>query len=140
MDNWTAWLAAAGSLITVLGGWEFVRHLMNRKTERRKAEAEADNAELETLRKQCDWFNEKIIKLNERVDSLYATVHELERKNIELMKRNADLELQLKIAEYNRCERPDDDCIRRLPQRYKCRLKDLLAGKYDDPEDSNKTE
>ena len=33
------------SVITALGGWEMIKYLMNRKTNRRKEEAEADNME-----------------------------------------------------------------------------------------------
>jgi len=138
IDNILSLLTAAGGVVVALGGWEFIKYFMNRKTNKRKAEAEADNSELETLRKQYDWLNEKYVALNERLDSLYKEFHALEDRNVALMRKNAELEVQLRIAEYNRCERPDDDCIRRLPKRYKCRIKDLLAGKYDEEEEDGK--
>lgn len=130
---------AFGGFITALGGWEFVKHLLNRKTENRKAEAEADNAELETLRKQYDWLQQKYEAVSKKLDGLYAEFRELENRNVELLKRNGELELALKVAQYNVCERPDDECIRRLPSREKCRLKKLLSGEYElgDKENNN---
>lgn len=133
-------------ILGALGGLEGIRQFMKwwrtRRAEKRVQEAAADNAELETLRKQYDWLQGKYEALNKKVDELYNSIHELETRNMELLKRNGELELALKIAEWDKCERPDDECIRRLPQRQKCRLKMLLNGTYDDEEqtdDDNKT-
>lgn len=133
-------------ILGALGGLEGIRQFMKwwrtRRAEKRVQEAAADNAELETLRKQYDWLQGKYEALNKKVDELYNSIHDLETRNMELLKRNGELELALKIAEWDKCERPDDECIRRLPQRQKCRLKMLLNGAYDDEEhtdDDNKT-
>lgn len=133
-------------ILGALGGLEGIRQFMKwwrtRRAEKRVQEAAADNAELETLRKQYDWLQGKYEALNKKVDELYNSIHDLETRNMELLKRNGELELALKIAEWDKCERPDDECIRRLPQRQKCRLKMLLNGTYDDEEqtdDDNKT-
>lgn len=133
-------------ILGALGGLEGIRQFMKwwrtRRAEKRVQEAAADNAELETLRKQYDWLQGKYEALNKKVDELYNSIHDLETRNMELLRRNGELELALKIAEWDKCERPDDECIRRLPQRQKCRLKMLLNGTYDDEEqtdDDNKT-
>lgn len=133
-------------ILGALGGLEGIRQFMKwwrtRRAEKRVQEAAADNAELETLRKQYDWLQGKYEALNKKVDELYNSIHDLETRNMELLKRNGELELALKIAEWDKCERPDDECIRRLPPRQKCRLKMLLNGAYDDEEqtdDDNKT-
>lgn len=129
-------------ILGALGGLEGIRQFMKwwrtRRAEKRVQEAAADNAELETLRKQYDWLQGKYEALNKKVDELYNSIHELETRNMELLKRNGELELALKIAEWDKCERPDDECIRRLPQRQKCRLKMLLNGTYDDEEHTDK--
>lgn len=121
--------AGSGGLLTAV--WGIVKWISNRKTERVIKEVEAEDKQLESLRKQCDWNAKQIDKLNRKIDELYQYIHSLEDERLELMKKNNELELALKIAEYNKCERPDDDCIRRLPQRQKCRLKMLLNGTYE---------
>lgn len=142
MNSIETYLTAFGGLLTALGGWEFIRYLINRSTEKRKAEAEADNVELETMRKHYDWtiqsyenrieaLTEKLEKVNRKVDDMYVRMRHLEQENMKLLKRNNELELELKVAQYNVCERPDDDCIRRLPARQKCRLRMLLNGTYE---------
>lgn len=110
-------MTAAGGLLAALGGWEAVRYLLNRKTERRKAAAAAADMELDTLRRQYDWLQAKYDELNRKVDSLYGELHAVERRNNELERRNNELEVALRIAEYNVCERPDGDCSRRIPPR-----------------------
>lgn len=134
------YLLPIGSLAAAVGGFEFFRYLFLRKSVKRKADAEAKDAELETLRKQYDWLEEKYEALNRKVDELYTSIHELEERNMALVKHNSELQIALKVAEWNKCERPDDDCLRRLPPRLKCRLKDFLAGKYDDLESDGKEE
>lgn len=44
------------SVITALGGWEMIKYCMNRKTNRRKEEAEADNVEFNVLREAMDFL------------------------------------------------------------------------------------
>lgn len=131
-------LIAIAGIVTAVGGFTTIRFFFTRKEEKRKAEAEAYDVALDALRRQYDWLHEqneemnKTVKaLNEKVDTLYAEVHALERKNLDLVKQNAELELQLKGAQHNACVRPDDDCLRRLPPRDYCRLRKLARGDYD---------
>lgn len=121
--------AGSGGLVSAI--WGVVKWVSNRKTDKKIKEVEAEDKQFESLRKQCDWNAKQIDKLNKKIDELYQYIHSLEDERLALMKRNNELELALKIAEYNKCERPDDDCIRRLPQRQKCRLKMLLNGSYE---------
>lgn len=132
--DFTSFSGALGGLLLAFGGLEAIKYIINRDSEKRKARAAAQDAELETMRRQYDWLAEKYEDMNIKLEALREELHELERKNIELMKRNNELEIALKVAEYNLCERPDDECIRRLPARQKCRLKKLLTGAYDDEE------
>lgn len=131
MTTLEAILTATTSLLTAIGGVAGIRFLATRKSEKRKAEAEAEDSTLGTLRKQYDWLQQKYDALNKRIDGLYDELHALEKKNLELIRRNNELELQLKDAAHNICVRPDDDCLRRLPPRVYCRLKKLVKGDYD---------
>ena len=124
-------LISIAGIITAIGGVAGIRFLATRKSEKRKAEAEAEDSTLGTLRKQYDWLQQKYDALNKRIDGLYDELHALEKKNLELIRRNNELELQLKDAAHNICVRPDDDCLRRLPPRVYCRLKKLAKGDYD---------
>lgn len=111
------WLA----LIAALGGWEAVRwgitFWTNRKTNARKEDAAADAAENENERKQIAWLEERIAQRDAKIDALYIELrHEQQVKLEEIHKRHG-IELQLKDAEYNRCEMPDNECHRRIPPR-----------------------
>lgn len=112
--------------------WKIIRFFLYRDTERRKEEIRVRDIESESLRKQMDWMQKKYDVVNSELDSLYGRYRKLEEEKVEMIKENNELRLALKIAEYNRCERPDDECIKRLPARQKCRLRMLLSGHYED--------
>ena len=112
--------------------WKIIRFFLYRDTERRKEEIRFRDIESESLRKQMDWMQKKYDVVNSELDSLYGRYRKLEEEKVEMIKENNELRLALKIAEYNRCERPDDECIKRLPARQKCRLRMLLSGHYED--------
>ncbi len=112
--------------------WKVIRFFLYRDTERRKEEIRVRDIESESLRKQMDWMQKKYDIVNNELDSLYGRYRKLEEEKVEMIKENNELRLALKIAEYDRCERPDDECIKRLPARQKCRLRMLLSGHYED--------
>ncbi len=112
--------------------WKVIRFFLYRDTERRKEEIRVRDIESESLRKQMDWMQKKYDIVNNELDSLYGRYRKLEEEKVEMIKENNELHLALKIAEYDRCERPDDECIKRLPARQKCRLRMLLSGHYED--------
>lgn len=94
-------------LITALGGIEGFKQLakwwVNRRYERRKADASADAAEDENERKQVDWLEKRLEQRDEKVDALYIELRKKESENLELVYKNHELELQLKEAEMKRC-------------------------------------
>lgn len=130
MDE-VALIASIASLLTAFGGWKFVSYVMNRNTEKREREIRTKDLEMDTLRRQVDWIQKKYEAVSKKLDDLFVKFRELEEEKIELLAKNHELQLALKIAEYNKCVRPDDECIRRLPVRDKCRLRQLLSGKYE---------
>lgn len=109
------------ALIGALGGLEAIKWVVNfyvnRKTNARKEDAAADAAENENERKQIAWLEERIAQRDAKIDALYIELrHEQQAKLEEIHKRHG-IELQLKDAEYNRCEMPDNECHRRIPPR-----------------------
>lgn len=133
------------TLVASLGSLSMIKFLFFMRPERRKAEAEARLRELdvykkkldvsltlvESLRERIEQQDGKIRELNERVDKLYVEKHELERLNNDLTRENGELRLELMEARHNLCVRPDDECLRRMPPRDYCRLRQLARGEYD---------
>lgn len=140
MNDWKEILLAFASVVTALGGLEFLKYLLNRKNINRVSAADAFKAEYKSIiedyhrvRKEVDDAKSEIRSLNKKVDELYRQVHSLENERLGLIKRNAELELALREARHNECVRPDDECFKgRLPKRTYCRLKKLAAGDYDE--------
>ena len=132
-DN-IGWIA---TLVGALGGWELVKWLLNRDTNKRIGAAQAFEAEYKALiedyhrvQKEVDDAKKEIAKLNEKLDELYKQVHRLEGERLDLIKENNELRLALKEAEKHVCLQPDDKCLQRLGTDVNCRLRDLLRGKY----------
>lgn len=124
-------LVSIASIITAVGGWRFIRFIMNRNAEKREKEMNLHNREMQHLRDQIDWMYKKYEAVSKKLDDLYVKFRLLEEENIKLLKENSELKVALQVARYNVCERPDDECIRRIPTRQKCRLKMLLNGTYE---------
>lgn len=139
MDEFSL-LASLASLLTAIGGWKFFSHILNRNTEKRAREIKNRDMEMESLRRQVDWMQKKYEAVSKKLDDLYVKFRELEEEKIELLTKNHELQLALKLADYNKCVRPDDECIRRLPIRDKCRLRQLLSGKYENLDELIKEE
>lgn len=132
MTNFTTeydWLLAA---IAALGGWKLVNWVLNRKEIKRKALAEAISLETDSLVKRYNVMEQELEKLKQKVEELQVTVSTLQQDKLDLMKRNAELEIALREAEHNVCIRPDDECLKRMPPRTYCRLKRLSQGYYDE--------
>ena len=121
--DWAGIMTAAATIVTALGGLELIKFFLNRKTDRRVAEANAFDVERKALL-------EDYKRVQGEVDELYKRLHQLEGERLELIRRNNELEIQLKEAEKHVCLQPDDKCLRRLNPDDKCRLRKLLRGEY----------
>lgn len=130
MENIGTYLAAAGGLVTALGGWEFVKYLLNRKSNSRVAEANAFDIERKAIIEDYKRVQGEVDELKKKVDELYKRLHELEGERLDLIKRNNELEIQLKEAEKRVCLQPDDKCLQRLNPNDHCRLRKILRGEY----------
>lgn len=101
------------SMITALGGWEALRYLLNRKTNHRKEEAEADNVEFNVLRETTDFLQSQLKAKEERFAEQTDLVRKQNLEILDLTKEKAKLEMDL--------------------QKYKCIIKDCAKR---DPQNS----
>lgn len=83
------------TVIGAVGGWEAIKYFINRDTNRRKAEAEADSVEFDVLRQASEFMQNQLKEKEER----FAAQTELVRKQnieiLELTKEKGRLELEL---------------------------------------------
>lgn len=128
--DWAGIMTAAATIVTALGGLELIKFILNRKTNRRVAEANAFDVERKALLEDYKRVQGEVDELKAKVDELYKRLHSLETERLDLIKRNNELEIQLKEAEKHVCLQPDDRCLRRLNPDDKCRLRKLLRGEY----------
>lgn len=128
--DWAGILTAAATIVTALGGLELIKFFLNRKTDRRVAEANAFDVERKALMEDYRRVQGEVDELKEKVDELYKRLHQLEGERLELIRRNNELEIQLKEAEKHVCLQPDDRCLQRLNPNDHCRLRKILRGEY----------
>lgn len=123
-------LSVAGGLVAALGGWEFIKYMLNRRNNERINAAKAFQTEYETLMSDYKRMQQKVDDLNKKVDELYEKLRTYESKLLEATREKYELELALKEAEKHVCLQPDDKCLQRLTPNVKCRLVTLLRGGY----------
>lgn len=132
MNGWEIFLTAAGGLIAALGGFEFVKYLMNKNSNDRIMAAKAFQEERNTILEDYRRLSGEVDRMQELINELRKRVQNLEETRLDLIKENNELKLALKEAEHNVCLRPDDECFKgRMPARTYCRLKKLAQGDYD---------
>ena len=68
------------------------------------------------------WVNRKTNARKE--DALYVELRNEQSDKLAWIHKCHELELQLKDAEHNRCDRPDSECGRRIPPRRTTLIKD----------------
>lgn len=99
------------SVITALGGWEAIKYCLNRKTNRRKEEAEADNVEFSVLREAMDFLQTQLKEKEQRFAEQTEQVRKLNTEVLEVTKQKAQVELELQ-----RYKCVVKNCSRREPQ------------------------
>ena len=102
----------------VLGGWEAIKYLLNRKSNSRIAEAEADQAEFGVLKEMVEFLQgqlkemvEQNMEKEKRFIEQTNRLREVQDREHKLMLKNAQTELELQKY---RCIRPK--CQQREPQ------------------------
>lgn len=98
-------LLTVASILASLGGWEMIKYLINRKTNNRVAEAQADSSEFTVLRDTVVFLQEQLQKKEERFAEQTDVVRKLTAENLELTRENSMLktERSLKLCERRNC-------------------------------------
>ena len=122
--------SVAGGLLTALGGWEFIKYMLNRRANSRVAEANAFKIEREALVEDYKRVQEEVDELKKQVAKLYKEIDALKEGRLKLIQEKNELELALKEAEKHVCLQPDDKCLQRLNPNDHCRLRKILRGGY----------
>ena len=123
-------------IVTALGGFESIKFGVqkwsNRKTDARKENAQAESMEIQNTTNYIRSMEERMSQRDAKIDALYLELRaeqmgrlEDKEKRLEDLKRFYAMELRCKIAEYNRCDLPDNECSRRKPPRRKHDLKQI---------------
>lgn len=103
-----------GTLVTVLsamGGWEALKWFLNRKSNSRVAEAEADSAEFHVMKETYEFLQGQLKQKEERFAEQTQLVRKLNSEVLELTQQKAAVELELQKF---RCIR--QKCSSREPQ------------------------
>lgn len=98
------------SLIGGMGGIELLKAFVNRKSNSRIAEAQADMSEFETLKNTTIFLQEQLREKEVRFAEQTAVVRQLNTEVISLIKAKGDVELELAMVRCN-----DTDCPFRTP-------------------------
>lgn len=99
------------SMLLALGGFEFIKWIFRRKTDRRVQEASADSSEFGVLKETNIFLQEQLKLKEERFAEQTQVVRKLTSDNLELTREVAMLKTErgLKL-----CERRN--CVQREPQ------------------------
>lgn len=118
-------IASFGGVLTALGGWELVRWFLNRKSNARIADANADKAELDNekdefhfLRERLEFKDKELMEKEKRFVEQTELVRELNRQLLGQTIENGKLQSRISELETERamklCERRG--CQQRQPQ------------------------
>lgn len=83
------------TIVGAVGGWEAIKYVMNRKTNSRVAEAEADTVEFTVLRETVEFLQMQLKEKEERFAQQTDLVRKLNTDILELTKNKGELELKL---------------------------------------------
>lgn len=99
------------SIIGAIGGWEAIKYLINRKSNKRKEEAEADSVEFAVLRDTMVFLQEQLNEKEQRFAEQTSILRNTQSEVLDLTKNKGELELELQRY---RCVVPK--CASRQPQ------------------------
>lgn len=129
--DWTGILTSAGTVIAALGGLEAIKYFVNRKSNKKVAEANAFKIERDAIIEDYKRVQGEVDELKKQVAKLYKEIDELKNDRLKLMQENGELKLALKEAEKKVYLQPDDRCLQRLNPNDHCRLRKILRGEYE---------
>lgn len=83
------------ALIGAIGGWEAIKYFLNRKTNQRIAEAQADSVEFGTLKETVEFLQQQLHDKEQRFCEQTDRLRKVQDDYFELLKEKAKLELDL---------------------------------------------
>ena len=118
-------IASCAGVLTALGGWEFVKWWLNRKSNERIAQANAENIELKNevdefhfLRERLEFKEKEMLEKEKRFVEQTELVRTLNRQLLDQTIENGKLQARIRELEAERkmklCEKRG--CIERQPQ------------------------
>lgn len=118
-------IASCAGVLTALGGWEFVKWLLNRESNKRIAQANAENIELKNevdefhfLRERLEFKEKEMMEKEKRFVEQTELVRTLNRQLLDQTIDNGKLQARISELEAERkmklCEKRG--CIDRQPQ------------------------
>lgn len=121
----TTLASSFGGVLTALGGWELVKWFLNRKSNKRIANASAEKAELDNekdefhfLRERLEFKDKELMDKEKRFVEQTELVRSLNRQLLEKTIENGNLQARISALEAERamklCERRG--CKDRKPQ------------------------
>ncbi len=138
--NWENLLTTIVGLLGALGGWEGVKYLINRKSNKRISESEAVKKEIEADAAKFHLYEERIEELrttnaelnkqdleliktgarkDEIIEAKNAEIQKLQEKEVAGIKKTAELEKQVLFYKNWFCRREygrgKGECLRREP-------------------------
>lgn len=107
--DWAEVVGVAVTVLTALGGFEFIKWLVNwftnRKNNKRENDASADDSEFSVLRKQIEFLQEQLLNKEKRFAAQTDALRDATRKELELTREVTMLktERSLKLCERRMC-------------------------------------
>lgn len=95
------------SMIGAVGGWELIRYLLQRRSNQRKAAAEADGVEFAVLKETVEFLQQQLKEKEERFAEQTALLRQKQTEVLELTKEKGQVELDLQRFRcvVKKCER-----------------------------------
>lgn len=88
-------LSIIASIIGTVGGWELIRYLLQRRSNQRKAAAEADGVEFAVLKETVEFLQQQLKEKEERFAEQTALLRQKQTEVLELTKEKGQVELDL---------------------------------------------
>jgi hypothetical protein len=79
--------AVFGSVVTAVGGFEFIKWFAMRKTYERKKKAEVRGVELSLHERQIENYEVRLKQRDEKVDKIYLELRETQRRELTLIEK-----------------------------------------------------
>ena len=95
MDRLEIIATVIASILTAFGGWEAIKYYINKDTNKRIAEAEADSVEFTLLRDTNNFLQEQLQNKEHRFAEQTDLVRKLNEEKFDLLQENAQLKLDL---------------------------------------------